>query len=102
MNKEPLKFSKETPVEIPEFKHFEIPGAGQLRIGAKPNHLCGSAAGFHLSVSWTAHKFTGGVLGIDEAKRLANHILSECEKVESTEAKLRERLWANMLKEQES
>lgn len=57
-------------------KVFEVIGAGEIRIGADAESICGDRAGFTFAVSWGKYGFAGGVLNRDQAKALAEHILS--------------------------
>ena len=84
---------KQYPYEKVTF--FDVAGAGEICLSDNPTHLTGSAAGFVFSVSWSDSGLgIGGVLGITEAKRLANFIL---EKV-ATETRTEEEIQADWKK----
>lgn len=84
---------KRNPCEKVTF--FNVPGAGEIAVSDSPTHLTGGAAGFGFSVSWSDGGLgCGGVLGITEAKRLANFIL---EKV-ATETRTEEEIQADYKK----
>ena len=70
---------KENPGENVTF--FEVHGAGEISISDNPTHSTGGARGFGFSISWAGNcgLSCGGVLGIREAKRLANFILERYE-----------------------
>jgi hypothetical protein len=75
---------KKNPYEKVTF--FNVPGAGEIAISDNPTHLTGGAAGFGFSVSWSDSGLgCGGVLGITEAKRLANFILEKVATEKRTE-----------------
>lgn len=73
---------------IHESEFFECRGAGNLEFGTNPHCRCGNAVGFHIGVSWGRYGYGGGVIGRDNAKRLAELILqkiSECQETEDEE-----------------
>lgn len=61
---------------------FECPGAGHLAISHEATHMTGNAHGFGIGVSWGRYGFCGGVIGRSEARRLALHILNECDRAD--------------------
>lgn len=70
---------------------FDVQGAGRIEISEQPHSMCGSAVGFSFGVSWGAYGFYGGVIGRDEAKKMAEYMLSEIAKCEETEEEERTR-----------
>jgi hypothetical protein len=70
-----------------EGEFFNVAGAGKIFIG---EGLCytGGAAGFDIGISWGRYGYTGGVLGLSEAKRLAEYLLNECSEYNKTEDEL--------------
>ena len=63
--------------------YFKVNGAGDICMSERCNHLAGCGLGFSFDVEWGRHGFVGGVIGIDEAKRMAEFILQKC--AETTE-----------------
>jgi hypothetical protein len=63
-------------LNTPKSKDFTVNGSGILRITEDADFICGGQTGFSIGVEWSKHKFCGGVLSRDEAKRLAEHILN--------------------------
>jgi len=53
---------------------FEVQGAGKIQLGKSTVCETGTAKGFHIGVEWGAHGYTGGVLDVEEARRLADFI----------------------------
>lgn len=66
-------------------EQFEVQGAGEIEISKSPFSKTGTAVGFSFGVSWGRHGFCGGVLGRDEARRLANFILETVNAVPESE-----------------
>lgn len=64
--------------------YFDVPGAGEICISESCHHYTGKVAGFSFGVEWGLYGFSGGVLGRDEAKRMAEFILSKCSEVSET------------------
>jgi hypothetical protein len=56
---------------------FNCPGAGKLAISKHADHGTGENHGFGIGVSWGNSGYVGGVIGREEAKRLANHLLEQ-------------------------
>ena len=87
---------KQNPYDKATF--FNVAGAGEIAISDNHTHRTGGAAGFGFSVSWYGSGLgCGGVLGITEAKRLANFIL---EKV-ATETRTEEDIHADLKKKED-
>lgn len=75
---------------IKDYVFFYVSGAGHLAFSKNSHHICEQQVGFHFGVSWGNYPFMGGVLGRDEAKKMADFILeniSKCDKSESEEYK---------------
>ena len=65
--------------------YFKVPGAGDIFMSKECHTHTGSACGFSFGVEWGIHGFSGGVLGRNEAKRMAEFILQKCSEVRETE-----------------
>ncbi len=77
---------KHGPENTPEgLEPFIVGGAGTLGVGKCVGGWSAGSYGFSIGVSWGQHGYSGGVLGINEAKRLAEHILEQLKYVEGTE-----------------
>ena len=63
---------------------FEVPGAGDICISESPHHSTGKVIGFGIGISWARYGYVGGVLGRDEAKRMAEFILQKCSECAET------------------
>jgi hypothetical protein len=64
--------------------YYNIAGAGDICVSQNCDHVTGKVVGFSFGVEWSNHPFHGGVLGRDEAEKLAKFILLKCaEKTES-------------------
>lgn len=86
--KEIFKFLKDEPIEKIEYIYFDVSGAGNIKIIKEPHSLCGESCGFSFGVSWGRYGYSGGVLGRDEAKRMAEFMLAkiaECDESEEDE-----------------
>lgn len=58
-------------------KIFKIVGAGEIRISESAEWECGDAKGFSIDTKFTGQNyFSGGVISAEDARELANHILS--------------------------
>ena len=68
----------------PPSVYFEVPGAGDICISESCHHLTGGVIGFSFGVEWGKYGYTGGVLGRDEAKRMAEFILQKCSETTET------------------
>jgi hypothetical protein len=55
---------------------YDIRGAGILKLGKYNIASTGAVTGFSFGVSWGRYGYAGGVLSNEEARRLAEHILS--------------------------
>ena len=73
-----MKAQVRTPpkVTIDHELRFPVQGAGELIIGKSAGARCGTAVGFHLTVSWGIYGEVGGVMDAKVAKQLVNHILA--------------------------
>lgn len=74
-------------------RKFEVAGAGGIISGIvlseNPTSLTGQTCGFGFNVSWNDSGFyCGVVLGLDEAKRMAEFILEKCNEQTKTEREL--------------
>lgn len=81
---------------------FCVEGAGEIALSKSTGHGCGVAAGFGFGVSWGQFGFTGGVIGLREAKRMAEFILQKiAEDPQSEEEKIadREKYFNQVMKE---
>ncbi len=65
-------------------RYFDVPGAGLIAISEDCHRTTGKVAGFSFGVEWGVYGFCGGVLGRDEAKKLAEFILEKCSEVSET------------------
>lgn len=74
-----------------EYLFFEVPGAGDICISKNCHHSTGEVVGFGFGVEWGRYGFCGGVLGREEAKRLAEFIITECSTTTETMQEERER-----------
>ena len=64
-----------------DYMHFDVPGAGKIELGDNCHTSTGFVVGFSFGVEWGRHGYAGGVLGRDEAKRIAEYILNKCSEV---------------------
>jgi hypothetical protein len=76
--------------------YFNVSGAGDIRISRDCHNWTGKVVGFSFGVEWGSRGFTGGVLGRDEAKRMAEFILTKCSDVNENMEDERQRLKKNM------
>ncbi len=65
-------------------EHFEVIGAGELKISGElevsgPSR-CGGARGVHIGVSWGRHEYAGGVMDKKEMRRLVECLQKYLEK----------------------
>jgi hypothetical protein len=65
-------------------EYFDVPGAGDIRLSESCHHSTGKVVGFGFGVEWSDTPFIGGVLGRDEAKRLATFIIERCDETKET------------------
>lgn len=75
---------------------FDVAGAGNVCISKDPCHFTGSAYGFGFSVSWGSSLYIGGVLGLEEAKRMAEFILEKYNEQTKSEAELIAESWVRV------
>lgn len=61
--------------------YFEVAGAGKFEISKGCRNQTGYSHGFHIGVSWGRYGYIGGVMDREVAKELAEHILTEYEKI---------------------
>jgi precorrin-6B methylase 2 len=54
--------------------YYDITGAGKIRISESANWMTGDATGFSFGVEWGINGYAGGVLSVEDAEKLANHI----------------------------
>lgn len=83
-------------------RYFKVAGAsgiGVIRISENPTSITGQTAGFSFNVSWNDDTglYCGVVLGLEEANRLAIHIIEQYSKQNKSEAELVEEMY-NKLK----
>jgi hypothetical protein len=71
----------------PDDQIFLVPGAGAIAVSGF-GHSTGGAYGFGIGVSWGQHGFVGGVIGMTEARRLAEYIIEKCSEQTMTEHEL--------------
>lgn len=76
--------------------YFHVPGAGYISISNDCHHMTGKVVGFSLGAEWGTHGYAGGVLGRDEAVRLANFLLLKCSEVTETMEEEREKTWQRL------
>lgn len=74
-------------------RYFEVGGASGvscIRISENPTFVTGQTAGFSFNVSWNDDTgfYCGVVLGLEEANRLAMHIIEQYSKQTKSEAEL--------------
>lgn len=63
------------------YTYFEVAGAGKIQIGKNCLSRTGRSFGFSFGVEWGRFGYAGGVLDREDAKKLAEHILSEYAKI---------------------
>lgn len=85
---------KEKSIKI-EIEQYKVSGAGEIVISTYPVHMTGGSYGFGFGVSWGEYGAVGGVLGITEARKLANHILTQTEGIDEDQEKAR--AWERLL-----
>lgn len=64
-----------------DYLFFEVQGAGDISVYKKYGGSCGTAVGFSIGVEWGRYGFVGGCIDLDEAKRLADFIIEEYNKL---------------------
>lgn len=75
---------------------FEVPGAGEIAISEWIS-ITGGTAGFSLSTSWGSYGLlAGGVLGLNEARRMGEFLIAQCDKQTKTEEELYKEVHATM------
>lgn len=57
--------------------HFDVIGAGKIRISESANYQIGNSLGFDFGVEWGELGYAGGVLTQHEARKLAEFILDK-------------------------
>lgn len=62
--------------------YFDVPGGGKIRMSENGHSVCGKAVGFSFGVEWGRYGYCGGVLGRDEAKRMAEFIIQKCSEIQ--------------------
>ena len=72
--------------------YFDVPGAGDIRISESCHLSTGNVVGFSFGVEWGNNGYVGGVLGRDEAKRLAEFINAKCSETNETMSEERARI----------
>lgn len=72
--------------------YFEVPGAGDICMSESCHHSTGQVVGFSFGAEWGRYGFCGGVMGRDEAKRMAEFILQKCAETTETMQEERERM----------
>lgn len=72
--------------------YFEVHGAGDVYMSKSCHHSTGQVVGFSFGVEWGRYGFCGGVIGRDEAKRMAEFILQKCSETTETMQEEKERL----------
>jgi len=87
--KDALNYRKQN--NIPS-KYFDVLGAGDICISESCHHSTGQVVGFSFGVEWSSHPFCGGVLGRDEAVKMAEFILEKCGEVKETMKEEKERM----------
>lgn len=72
-----------------DVEFFDVPGAGTIAISKDMSYYTGNAAGFSLSVGWgNCGLMLGGVLGVNEAKRLADFLIEAINNKKMTEEEM--------------
>ena len=79
-----------------DYMHFDVPGAGKIELGDNCHSCTGRVVGFNFGVEWGRYGYAGGVLGRDEAKRMAEYILNKCNEVDESMTDEYNRLISNM------
>lgn len=64
--------------------YFEVPGAGDICMSESCHHSTGQVVGFNFGTEWGRYGYCGGVLGREEAKRMAEFILQKCSETTET------------------
>jgi hypothetical protein len=72
--------------------YFEVSGAGDICMSESCHDSTGQVIGFSFGVEWGRYGFFGGVIGRDEAKRMAEFILQKCAETTETMQEERERI----------
>lgn len=60
---------------------FNVIGAGVIDFGPNAFSRCKGVYGFAFGCSWGRYGYTGGVIGREEALRMANFIIEKCAEV---------------------
>lgn len=71
------------------YKTFEVVGAGDLKLSESCNVHCGDKIGFSIGVSWTNRPYIGGVISMEDAKALADHIYQKLSKIDKYKGEIR-------------
>jgi len=84
------QFMKNPPVPSKYFKVAGASGVACIVISENPTSVTGKTAGFSFNVSWNddTGMYCGVVLGLEEANRLAIHIIEKYSKQTKSEAEL--------------
>lgn len=77
--------------------HYTVVGAGEVRLSHDCNSRCGGKVGFSFGVSWSEHPYTGGVISMEEAKALADHIYRQLSKTDEYKTEIRKSKIDNLL-----
>ncbi len=78
-------------------KTFDVAGAGILAVSQTATHGTGQTVGFGLYISWSHNGIMcGGVLGLEEANRLAIHIMEQYSKQTKSEAELVSEMYSRL------
>ena len=96
--KRELLLVKQLPFAKEESHIYDVPGAGFIAVSKYCGVRTGKALGFSLGCSWSHAGLIGGVLGFEEARRLANHLLDASSKYTLSESQELEKI---KIKEQE-
>lgn len=72
--------------------YFKVPGAGNICMSESCHHTTGRVVGFSFGVEWGIHGYCSGVIGRDEAKRMAEFILQKCAETAETMREERARM----------
>ena len=77
-----------------EYELFEVQGAGHVGISKNADSMTGTAVGFSVGASWSKYGIAcSGVMGREEARRMALFILKKVDGLPSENIHLREWYW---------
>lgn len=92
------EYMKNPPVPSRYFKVGGASGVACIRISENPTSVTGTTAGFSFNVSWNDDTglYCGVVLGLEEANRLAIHIIEKYSQQNKSESELIDECYARI------